>query len=116
MGSASRRPKGRQLTGTLGPIPHPPCLRRAFEPESLRSLALTLEGNVMNSASQSDGSQPKLSRVATASGVISAFVTAGAVSWSTPDGNLVVTLVPALAVGVAVFGLISWRSRRGESE
>jgi uncharacterized membrane protein len=39
------------------------------------------------------------------SGLIAAFVTAGAVSWATPDGNLVVTLAPALAVGLAVFAL-----------
>jgi len=70
----------------------------------------------VNSASQGDGSQPKLPRVALASGLIAALVAAGAVSWATPDGNLVVTLVPALAVGLAVFGLVLWRSRRGESE
>lgn len=46
--------------------------------------------------------QPKLRRLAIAIGIISAFVTAFAVSWHTPDGNLVVTLVPALAVGLAV--------------
>jgi hypothetical protein len=39
-------------------------------------------------------------------------VTAGAVSWATPDGNLVVTLVPALAVGLAVFALALWCFRR----
>jgi len=93
----------------------PPGLRRAFESESQRSLAL-LEVKVMNSASQGDHAQPKLPRVAIVSGLIAAFVTAGAVSWSTPDGNLVVTLVPALAVGLAVFGLALWRSRRGKSE
>ena len=49
----------------------------------------------MNSASQGDHSQPKLLRVAIAIGFIAAIVTAGAVSWSTPDGNLVVTLAPA---------------------
>ena len=38
-------------------------------------------------------------------GLVAAFVTAGAVSWSTPDGNLVVTLVPALIVGLIVFGI-----------
>ena len=70
----------------------------------------------MNSASQGDRSKPKLPRVAIASGLIAAFVTAGAVSWSTPDGNLVVTLVPALAVGLVMFGFVLWRSRRGESE
>ena len=60
--------------------------------------------------------QPKLPRVAIATGLIAAFLTAGAVSWSTPDGNLVVTLVPALAVGLAVFGLALWRFRRGNSK
>lgn len=49
-------------------------------------------------------------------GCIAAFVTAGAVSWATPDGNLVVTLVPALAVGLAVFGLGVWHLRRRGSE
>jgi len=68
-------------------------------------------GNVMNSARHDDRSQPKLRRVATACALIAAFVTAGVVSWFTPDGNLVVTLVPALAVGLAVFGLVLWRSR-----
>ena len=70
----------------------------------------------MNSASQGDRSQPKLPRVAIAIGFIAAIVTAGAVSWSTPDGNLVVTLAPALTVGLIVFGLVLWPSRRGESE
>jgi len=73
------------------------------------------QGNVMNSASQGNRSQPKLPRIAIASGLITAFITAGAVSWSTPDGNLVVTLVPALAVGLAVFGVVLLRSRRGAS-
>jgi uncharacterized membrane protein len=70
----------------------------------------------MNSASQGHRPQPKLPVAAIVLGFIAAFVTAGAVSWSTPDGNLVVTLVPALAVGLAVFGLALWRFRRGESE
>jgi len=70
----------------------------------------------MNNASQGDRSQSKLPRAAIASGLVAAFVTAGAVSWSTPDGNLVVTLAPALAVGLTVFGLVLWRSRRDESE
>lgn len=70
----------------------------------------------MNGASQGDESQPKLPVAAIVLGFIAAFVTAGAVSWSTPDGNLVVTMVPALAVGLAVFGFALWRFRRGESE
>ena len=44
--------------------------------------------------------------------VIATFVTAGAVSWATPDGNLVVTLVPALLVGGIAFALASWRFSR----
>jgi hypothetical protein len=34
------------------------------------------------------------------------------VSWATPDGNLVVTLVPALAMGLAAYGLARWWLRR----
>lgn len=44
-----------------------------------------------------------------------AFVTAGAVSWATPDGNLVVTLVPALLVGLLVYGAAAWRRRRAQA-
>jgi len=60
---------------------------------------------------QGDRWQPKVRRVAIASGLFAAFVTAGTVSLSTADGNLVVTLVPALAVGLAVFGFVVWRFR-----
>jgi len=70
----------------------------------------------MNDTIKRDPPQSKLPRAAIASGLIAAFLTAGAVSWSTPDGNLVVTLVPALAVGLAVFGLALWRIRRGNSK
>lgn len=70
----------------------------------------------MNDTIKRDPPQSKLPRAAIASGLIAAFLTAGAVSWSTPDGNLFVTLVPALAVGLAVFGIVLWGSRRGESE
>ena len=99
-------------------LPHTPSNMSAqtFESESPRWYGLTPACNVMNSASQGDRSQPKLLRAAIASGFIAAIVTAGAVSWSTPDGNLVVTLAPALAVGLAVFGLVLRRTRRGESE
>lgn len=45
-------------------------------------------------------------------GFVAAILTAGAVSLSTPDGNLVVTLVPALVVGLMVFGAASWHIRR----
>lgn len=70
----------------------------------------------MDSAKQGERSQPKWPVVAIVVASIAAFVTAGAVSWATPDGNLVVTLVPALAVGLAVFGLALWRFRRGGSK
>jgi len=70
----------------------------------------------MNRGSQCDRSQPKLRVEAIVFGFIAAFVTAVAVSWSTPDGNLVVTLVPALVVGLTVYGVALWRLRRGEPE
>lgn len=54
--------------------------------------------------------------VASILAAIAVFITAGVVSLSTPDGNLVVTLVPALAVGLAVFGLSFRRFRRGRSK
>lgn len=54
---------------------------------------------------------------AAAVALVAGFVTAGAVSWATPDGNLVVTLVPALIVGLVVYGLGAWwRRRRGRPE
>jgi uncharacterized membrane protein len=49
-------------------------------------------------------------------GLAVGIVTAVAVSWATPDGNLVVTLVPALVVGLAVFGFASWVFRRGTAK
>jgi hypothetical protein len=67
----------------------------------------------MNDASHEDRSRAKLPVAAVVIGLIAAVVTAFAVSSATPDGNLVVTGVPALAVGLAVFGLASWRIRRG---
>ncbi len=70
----------------------------------------------MNSARQRDRWQPELAVAAIVIALIAAFVTAGAVSWATPDGNLIVTLVPALAVGVTVLGLALWRFVRVESE
>ena len=54
--------------------------------------------------------------VAVVVSLVAAIITAGVVSWATPDGNLVVTLVPALAVALAVFGLAMWRFRRGKPE
>ena len=68
----------------------------------------------MNSASQGGRSQPKLRAMAL--GFVATFVTAGVVSWATPDGNLVVTLVPALAVGLVVFVVALLCFRRVRSE
>lgn len=62
--------------------------------------------------SESPGDRRKARLPATVLGSIAGFVTAGAVSWATPDGNLVVTLVPALAVGSVVFGIALWWRRR----
>lgn len=62
-----------------------------------------------------DRPQSKSRRAGIVSGLFAAFVTSSVVSWLTPDGNLVVTLVPGVAVGLAVFGLVSWQFRRGES-
>jgi hypothetical protein len=70
----------------------------------------------MNSTSNDVRSQAKWPRAAIISGLVAFFITSGAVSWATPDGNLVVTLVPSLSVGLIVFGLSLWRIRRGESE
>ena len=47
-------------------------------------------------------------RTAVASGLVAFFITSGLVSWATPDGNLIVTLVPSLVVGGLVFGIASW--------
>ena len=63
----------------------------------------------MNAARHGDHSTSKSPVVA---GLVAAFVTSGAVSWATPDGNLVVTLVPAAVVGLVVYALVSWRLRR----
>lgn len=60
-----------------------------------------------------DRSQSKSRRTALVSGLFALFATSGVVAWLTPDGNLVVTLVPGLAVGLVVFGLVRWRFRRG---
>ena len=65
----------------------------------------------MNNEDQGERLPPKLPVVAIVLGSIAAVITAVAVSWATPDGNLVVTLVPALAVGLAVFGLALRRVR-----
>ena len=70
----------------------------------------------MNTEYQGERLPPKLPVVAIVVGAIAAFITAGAVSWSAPDGNLVVTLVPALAVGLTGFGLALRRFRHGGSK
>jgi uncharacterized membrane protein len=67
----------------------------------------------VNNEDQGERLSSRLPVVAILLGFIAAFVTAAVVSWSTPDGNLVVTLVPALVVGLAVFGLVLRRVRRG---
>ena len=70
----------------------------------------------MNAPSQDDRSQSRLPGVAIVMSLVAAFVTACVVSWATPDGNLVVTLVPALVVGGAVLGVALWRVRHRKSK
>jgi uncharacterized membrane protein len=69
----------------------------------------------MNSERQGNLGHSKVPVVTIVIGFVAAFITAGAVSWATPDGNLVVTLVPALVVGLAAFAIALWRSRRGRA-
>lgn len=69
----------------------------------------------MNGTRQPDRPPPRWPRAAIGIGIGAFLVTSGVVSWATPDGNLVVTLVPALAVGLAAFGLVAWRVRRRRS-
>ena len=66
---------------------------------------------IMNGANP--GSRRKPLRLASACGAIAGFITAVTVAWLTPDGNLVVTLVPALAVGLVAFALAAWCWRSG---
>lgn len=73
-----------------------------------------VDGRTMNDANQHPHS--KLPVEAVVPGFVAAFIAAGAVSWFTPDGNLIVTLVPALIVGLTVFGLALWRFRRSEAQ
>jgi uncharacterized membrane protein len=75
-----------------------------------------LEDKAVNHEAQDERLASKLPVAAIVPGAIAAFITAGVVSWSTPDGNLVVTSVPALAVGLTVFGLALRRVRRGGSK
>lgn len=50
---------------------------------------------------------------ATGLGAAAALLTSGTVSWlTTPDGNLVVTLVPGLTVGLATYFFTRWVQRR----
>lgn len=74
---------------------------------------MTFDGRAVDKANQH--SRSKLPVQAVVPGFVAAVIAAGMVSWLTPDGNLVVTLVPALVVGLTVFGLALWRFRRGES-
>jgi len=67
----------------------------------------------MNAADQDAHSKP--GRPA-AAGVVAVFVTAGAVSWATPDGNLIVTLVPALVAGLVVHSAAVWCVRRSKAK
>jgi len=69
----------------------------------------------MNRERQGDLGQSMVPVVTIVIGLVAALVTAGAVSWATPDGNLVVTLVPALVVGLAAFGIALGRFRRGRA-
>jgi hypothetical protein len=73
----------------------------------------TLEDKAVNDEDQGERLSSRFPVVAIFLGAITGIITAGVVSWSTPDGNLVVTLVPALAVGLTVFGLALRRLRRG---
>ena len=62
-----------------------------------------------------DRSKSKSRRAALVSGLLALIVTSSVVSWLTPDGNLVVTLVPGVAIGLVVFGLVRWCFRSSES-
>jgi len=76
----------------------------------------TLEDKAVNNEDQGERLSSRLPVVAILLGFIAAFITAGVVSWSTPDGNPVVTLVPARAVDLTVFGLALRHVRRGGSK
>jgi hypothetical protein len=70
----------------------------------------------MDNSNQGVRSKSKLPLIPIILGSVAVFITAGVVSRLTPDGNLVVTLVPALVVGLVVFGLALWRFRSGDSK
>ena len=61
-----------------------------------------------------DRAQVRSRRAARLSGLVAALATSSVVSWLTPDGNLLVTLVPGMAMGLVVLGLVSWWYRRGD--
>lgn len=56
-----------------------------------------------------DRSQSRSQRAALLSGLLALVITSSIVSWLTPDGNLVVTLFPGLAVGLVVFIVVRRR-------
>lgn len=66
-----------------------------------------------HSASQDSRQQAR--RPALVLAGIAFFITSGLVSWATPDGNLVVTLVPALAVSLVAYGAALWGFRRARA-
>lgn len=68
----------------------------------------------MNGTNRGNDSPHRASVAPIVLGFFAFIVTAVAVSWATPDGNLVVTLVPALTIGFGVFRLALWRFRRGQ--
>ena len=67
----------------------------------------------MNRAEPARESKTRWPVAARRSGLAAFVITSALVSWLTPDGNLVVTLVPALVMGLLVFGVAVWRLRRG---
>ena len=69
----------------------------------------------MKSGPQGESAKSKVPVAAIVFGLVAGVVAGGAVSWATPDGNLVVTLVPALVIGLAAFGIALWGIRRREA-
>lgn len=66
----------------------------------------------MSGSDENTRGTPRSAALAKRIGVVAALVTAAAVSWATPDGNLVVTGVPTLVVGFSAYGVASWWARR----